>query len=183
MSFFELPMQSRLYKTRVEEMADVGGLMASGTRSSFPRCLLPADGDNLHFQTTGERLVMRLQLLEFERSNALHLHTTYQFRNLPLGSPARPANAQPRTKSIFLAPIPELTTLIETSTSTATMESEKAVEYLNGLIGRTLRIHATDGRMFVGLFKCTDAVSNLMIVIEERDKIWKVTLEEIYKQN
>jgi small nuclear ribonucleoprotein (snRNP)-like protein len=52
------------------------------------------------------------------------------------------------------------------------MESEKAVEYLNGLIGRTLRIHATDGRMFVGLFKCTDAVSNLfVIVIEEREYI------------
>lgn len=53
------------------------------------------------------------------------------------------------------------------------MDSEKAVEYLNGLLGRTLRIHATDGRMFVGLFKCTDAVSNhrmivIVTVIEDR---------------
>lgn len=56
------------------------------------------------------------------------------------------------------------------------MDSEKAVAYLNGLLGRTLRIHATDGRMFVGLFKCTDAVSNprvimIVIVIEEREYI------------
>ncbi|GLI73609.1 hypothetical protein PoHVEF18_001829 [Penicillium ochrochloron] len=43
------------------------------------------------------------------------------------------------------------------------MESEKAVEYLNGLIGRTLRIHATDGRIFVGLFKCTDAERNIIL--------------------
>lgn len=63
------------------------------------------------------------------------------------------------------------------------MESEKAVEYLNGLLGRTLRIHATDGRMFVGLFKCTDAVCNpLVIVIEERDKIRKITLYHLYMQ-
>ncbi|OOQ86730.1 LSM domain protein [Penicillium brasilianum] len=43
------------------------------------------------------------------------------------------------------------------------MDSEKAVEYLNGLLGRTLRIHATDGRMFVGLFKCTDAERNIIL--------------------
>jgi hypothetical protein len=31
--------------------------------------------------------------------------------------------------------------------------------------------------MFVGLFKCTDAVSNLLvIVIEEQEYIWKITL-------
>lgn len=58
------------------------------------------------------------------------------------------------------------------------MDSEKAVEYLNGLLGRTLRIHATDGRMFVGLFKCTDAVSNhrmivTVTVIEDRECLFK----------
>jgi small nuclear ribonucleoprotein (snRNP)-like protein len=55
------------------------------------------------------------------------------------------------------------------------MESEKAVEYLSDLLGRTLRIHATDGRMFVGLFKCTDAVSNLgVILIEEQEYIGRL---------
>lgn len=44
------------------------------------------------------------------------------------------------------------------------MDTEKAVSYLNGLLGRTMRIHASDGRMFVGLFKCTDAVSSIPIL-------------------
>ena len=39
------------------------------------------------------------------------------------------------------------------------MEDNQAVQYLESLLGRTLRIHTTDTRMFVGLFKCTDAVS------------------------
>ncbi|KAJ5676246.1 hypothetical protein N7462_009143 [Penicillium macrosclerotiorum] len=43
------------------------------------------------------------------------------------------------------------------------MDSEKAVEYLDGLLGRTLRIHTTDSRMFVGLFKCTDAERNIIL--------------------
>jgi hypothetical protein len=40
------------------------------------------------------------------------------------------------------------------------MDTEQAVQYLDGLLGRQLRIHTTDSRMFVGIFKCTDAVSN-----------------------
>lgn len=31
--------------------------------------------------------------------------------------------------------------------------------YLNSLINKTLRVLTTDSRMFVGTFKCTDAVS------------------------
>jgi hypothetical protein len=42
----------------------------------------------------------------------------------------------------------------------STMDTEQAVQYLDGLLGRQLRIHTTDSRMFVGIFKCTDAVSN-----------------------
>ncbi|KAJ5947808.1 hypothetical protein N7466_000823 [Penicillium verhagenii] len=38
-----------------------------------------------------------------------------------------------------------------------TMDTEQAVQYLDRLIGRQLRIHTTDSRMFVGIFKCTDA--------------------------
>lgn len=35
----------------------------------------------------------------------------------------------------------------------------EAHAYLTSLINKTLRIHATDGRMFIGTFKCTDTVS------------------------
>jgi small nuclear ribonucleoprotein (snRNP)-like protein len=39
------------------------------------------------------------------------------------------------------------------------MEEMQAIRYLESLIGQTLRVHTTDTRMFVGTFKCTDAVS------------------------
>ena len=39
------------------------------------------------------------------------------------------------------------------------MANAPAVEYLNSLLGRQLRIHTTDTRMFVGEMKCTDGVS------------------------
>lgn len=42
-----------------------------------------------------------------------------------------------------------------------TMDANQAVQYLDALIGRQLRVHTTDSRMFVGIFKCTDAVSLL----------------------
>lgn len=35
----------------------------------------------------------------------------------------------------------------------------EAETYLRSLINKTLRVHATDGRMFIGTFKCTDTVS------------------------
>jgi len=38
------------------------------------------------------------------------------------------------------------------------MDNAQAVSYLESLIGRTLRVHTTDTRMFVGTFKCTDMV-------------------------
>ena len=38
------------------------------------------------------------------------------------------------------------------------MENSKAVCYLQSLLDQTLRVHTTDTRMFVGTFKCTDAV-------------------------
>ena len=40
-----------------------------------------------------------------------------------------------------------------------TMNETEAVQYLDSLIGQTLRVHTTDTRIFVGVFKCTDAVS------------------------
>jgi small nuclear ribonucleoprotein (snRNP)-like protein len=39
------------------------------------------------------------------------------------------------------------------------MDEMQAIRYLESLIGQTLRVHTTDTRMFVGTFKCTDAVS------------------------
>lgn len=39
------------------------------------------------------------------------------------------------------------------------MDQSEAVQYLDSLIGQTLRVHTTDTRIFAGAFKCTDAVS------------------------
>lgn len=39
------------------------------------------------------------------------------------------------------------------------METQQAAQYLESLIGQTLRVRTTDTRTFVGTFKCTDAVS------------------------
>ncbi|KAI1115730.1 hypothetical protein F5Y14DRAFT_112958 [Nemania sp. NC0429] len=39
----------------------------------------------------------------------------------------------------------------------------EAQAYLKSLINKTLRIHATDGRMFVGTFKCTDTDRNVVL--------------------
>jgi hypothetical protein len=49
------------------------------------------------------------------------------------------------------------------NTQPTTMADNQAVEYLESLLGRTLRIHTTDTRMFIGLFKCTDAVCNYLV--------------------
>ncbi|CRL30573.1 Like-Sm ribonucleoprotein (LSM) domain, eukaryotic/archaea-type [Penicillium camemberti] len=43
------------------------------------------------------------------------------------------------------------------------MDHDQSVQYLEGLLGCTLRIHTTDTRMFVGLFKCTDADRNIIL--------------------
>ncbi|EAU35455.1 conserved hypothetical protein [Aspergillus terreus NIH2624] len=43
------------------------------------------------------------------------------------------------------------------------MNENQAVQYLESLIGQTLRIHASDTRIFVGSFKCTDAARNIIL--------------------
>ncbi|KAJ5912875.1 hypothetical protein N7504_001758 [Penicillium tannophilum] len=43
------------------------------------------------------------------------------------------------------------------------MDTDQAVQYLDQLIGRQLRVHTTDSRMFVGIFKCTDAERNIIL--------------------
>ncbi|KAJ5954552.1 Ribonucleoprotein LSM domain eukaryotic/archaea-type [Penicillium viridicatum] len=51
----------------------------------------------------------------------------------------------------------------DTNNAPTTMDHDQSVQYLEGLLGRTLRIHTTDTRMFVGLFKCTDADRNIIL--------------------
>lgn len=41
------------------------------------------------------------------------------------------------------------------------MEKEEARDFLTSLLNKNLRVMATDGRMFLGLFKCTDPASHL----------------------
>ncbi|KAF2969025.1 hypothetical protein GQX73_g4552 [Xylaria multiplex] len=39
----------------------------------------------------------------------------------------------------------------------------EAEAYIKSLINKTLRVHATDGRMFIGTFKCTDTDRNIVL--------------------
>ncbi|KAL3418575.1 LSM domain-containing protein [Phlyctema vagabunda] len=43
------------------------------------------------------------------------------------------------------------------------MEKAQAEDYLNSLLNKTLRIHTTDQRMFLGQFKCTDSDRNVIL--------------------
>ncbi|KAE8351617.1 hypothetical protein BDV28DRAFT_136717 [Aspergillus coremiiformis] len=43
------------------------------------------------------------------------------------------------------------------------MDENHAFQYLESLIGQTLRLHATDTRIFVGTFKCTDSARNIIL--------------------
>ncbi|KAI0384142.1 Sm-like ribonucleoprotein [Hypomontagnella monticulosa] len=43
------------------------------------------------------------------------------------------------------------------------MEKEQAETFLKSLINKNIRIYATDGRLFVGTFKCTDTHSNVVL--------------------
>ncbi|KAH8693744.1 hypothetical protein BGW36DRAFT_209924 [Talaromyces proteolyticus] len=44
-----------------------------------------------------------------------------------------------------------------------TVDNSKETAFLTSLLGRTLRIHTTDKRMFVGTFKCTDMNCNVIL--------------------
>lgn len=43
-------------------------------------------------------------------------------------------------------------------TQQVAMERDEAREYLESLVDKVLRVHTSDSRVFVGLFKCTDNV-------------------------
>lgn len=40
-----------------------------------------------------------------------------------------------------------------------------ATQYLTSLLNRTLHVHITDGRMFVGQMKCTDSERNIILAM------------------
>ncbi|WEW59658.1 hypothetical protein PRK78_005137 [Emydomyces testavorans] len=43
------------------------------------------------------------------------------------------------------------------------MENIQAVTYLESLLNRTIRLHTSDTRLFVGVFKCTDNDRNIIL--------------------
>ncbi|EAS29302.3 LSM domain-containing protein [Coccidioides immitis RS] len=43
------------------------------------------------------------------------------------------------------------------------MDNPQAVSYLESLLNRTVRLHTSDTRLFVGLFKCTDNDRNIIL--------------------
>ncbi|TDZ20633.1 N-alpha-acetyltransferase 38-B, NatC auxiliary subunit [Colletotrichum orbiculare MAFF 240422] len=43
------------------------------------------------------------------------------------------------------------------------MENEAARDFLTSLLNKNLRVVATDGRMFLGQFKCTDPERNVVL--------------------
>ncbi|KAK0248718.1 hypothetical protein LTS09_016180 [Friedmanniomyces endolithicus] len=47
----------------------------------------------------------------------------------------------------------------------ANPDSVQAVQYLNDLLNKTLHLHITDGRMFVGQLKCTDNERNIILAM------------------
>jgi hypothetical protein len=47
---------------------------------------------------------------------------------------------------------------LQQATMKETPAKAEAEAYLRSLLNKTLRVHATDGRMFIGTFKCTDTV-------------------------
>ncbi|KAK0831996.1 hypothetical protein LTR03_015250 [Friedmanniomyces endolithicus] len=47
----------------------------------------------------------------------------------------------------------------------ANPHSVQAVQYLDDLLNKTLHLHITDGRMFVGQLKCTDNERNIILAM------------------
>ncbi|UPX19943.1 uncharacterized protein EKO05_0010192 [Ascochyta rabiei] len=51
----------------------------------------------------------------------------------------------------------------EESKTNAGMDNEQATFWLSQFIGKNLRIHASDGRVFAGQMKCTDRDRNIIL--------------------
>jgi hypothetical protein len=70
------------------------------------------------------------------------------------------------------------------------MDDSVHINYLQSLLGRNLRIHTTDTRMLVGIFKCTDMVRppsgpsttpNQMLTILDREQDRNVILANTFE--
>ncbi|CAI6305160.1 unnamed protein product [Periconia digitata] len=55
--------------------------------------------------------------------------------------------------------------MAEVAANPKAMDNEQATSYLNQFIGRNLRIHASDGRVFGGQLKCTDKDRNVILAL------------------
>ncbi|KAL6706260.1 hypothetical protein ACN47E_005995 [Coniothyrium glycines] len=51
------------------------------------------------------------------------------------------------------------------TTSIPTMDNEHATSWLSQFIGKNLRIHTADGRVFAGQMKCTDQDRNVILAL------------------
>ncbi|KAK0640480.1 hypothetical protein DIS24_g9284 [Lasiodiplodia hormozganensis] len=52
-----------------------------------------------------------------------------------------------------------------TTPSPSTVSPTQAITYLTQFIGRNLRVHVTDKRMFIGQMKCTDKDRNIILAL------------------
>ncbi|KAI0198374.1 hypothetical protein F4808DRAFT_260780 [Astrocystis sublimbata] len=52
-----------------------------------------------------------------------------------------------------------------TMSEAATPTKPEAVTYIRSLINKSIRVHATDGRVFIGQFKCTDTDRNVVLAL------------------
>lgn len=74
--------------------------------------------------------------------------------------------ASPDATNAAMETIPEGRSLVAaeptpaSATASTTVSPTQAITYLTQFIGRNLRVHVTDKRMFIGQMKCTDKVSS-----------------------
>lgn len=57
----------------------------------------------------------------------------------------------------------------------AAMERDEARKYLESLVDKVLRVHTSDSRVFVGLFKCTDNVGDM-----PRVRLWDLRMIKLW---
>lgn len=52
-----------------------------------------------------------------------------------------------------------------------THSNTEAIDYLTTLLNKTLRIHTTDSRIFVGQMKCTDRDRNIILAMTQEYRL------------
>ncbi|KAI0160634.1 hypothetical protein GGR57DRAFT_388956 [Xylariaceae sp. FL1272] len=56
-----------------------------------------------------------------------------------------------------------VTDRLQQASMSESQEKAEAEAYLKSLLNKNLRVHTTDGRMFLGAFKCTDPDRNVIL--------------------